>query len=46
MCLDVLTACMSVQHMHACCLQSSEERVGFPGAEITDDYKLSCGFWE
>lgn len=41
-----LAACMYVDHMCAFYLRRLEEGTGFPGAEVTDGYELSSGFWE
>jgi hypothetical protein len=44
--MDVLPACMSVHHLHACYLQRPEEDIGFPGLGVTDGCEPPCGYWE
>ena len=42
-CVDDLSACMSMHHAHAWCLQRQEDS---PGTGVTDSWELPCGCWE
>ena len=42
--VSVLPACISVQHVHAWCLQRPEEGVGSPRSGVNDSCKLLCRY--
>lgn len=44
--MSVVTAHIYVHHMHAWCLQRSEEGVRTPGTGVRDGCKPPCGSWE
>ena len=43
---EYLASCLSVHHVHAWCLQRSEEGVGSPRASVKKDCGQLCGCWE
>lgn len=47
-CIDVLSTCMSVYHMHVLCLRRLEEGIGStsPGVGVTGFCELLRGCWE
>lgn len=45
-CMNILSICLSVYHMHAWHLWKPEEKVGFLGTEIAEDCELPCRCWE
>lgn len=46
MCKCILSACMSVYHVHDWCPGVPEEGVRFPGTRVTDACEPPCGCWE
>lgn len=46
LCMDVLSACMSVYYMQAWYLWRSEEDTGFFRTGVTEGCKLPRGLWE
>lgn len=44
MCRDIMSACISMHHVHAWGLQRPEHDVGFPETEVTDGCELQCRF--
>lgn len=46
MCVNVLSACLSVYNVNACCLRKSEEGFGSPGPGDIDGYEPPRRCWE
>jgi hypothetical protein len=46
MCLGILPTYISINHVHAWCLQWPEQGVRSPGAGITDHCEPPCRCWE
>ena len=45
MCMGILSACMSVYHIHTV-REETDEGVKSPGTRITGSHELLCGWWE
>ena len=45
MCMGIPSACMSVYHMHACCLWREEEDIRSPGPRVIGGCKPLYGCW-
>lgn len=44
--MAVLPTYVSVHHLLAWCPWSQDEHVGYPGTILTEDCRLTCGYWE
>ena len=44
--MGVVSACMFVYHVSACCSQRQDEGVRSPGTGVIDGYEPPCGYWE
>ena len=46
MCMNVLSACMSLPHVESWCLRTPEEDIRYPGTGVMGGWELNLGLLE